>query len=94
MPGTVGVYKNLRVNEGQLIDTNPVTITFDLKCRRWLIINDEATGGITLKFKFNTLEVPATIMPQEAESLEVISRTIIIQAGGLGTVNYRIQAYG
>lgn len=93
MPGTVGVYANLRVSEGILPDTNPLTIEFDIKPRRWLIINDEATGGANLLFKFNISENSATLKPQESESLEIISREIIIQASS-ASVNYRIQAYG
>lgn len=94
MPGTVGVYANLRVDEGTLVDTTPITIEFDIRPRRWLIINDEAVGGVNLQFKFNPSQSFATLMPQESESLEIISRDIIIQAAALGGVNYRIQAYG
>ena len=80
-------YANLDAREG--IVTSETTITFNFKPRRIVITND--SGNQELTFKFNSSETEATLKPTETITMEVASRTIILNSI---SANYRVWAIG
>lgn len=67
-------YSNFDVREG--VVSAETTITFNLKPRKIILINDSTTKELT--FKFNNSETAATLKPSETIALHMASRTIIL----------------
>lgn len=82
---------NFRPVEGTV--TAEETITFDFRCKRFLIINDSLTTD--LLFKFNSSENYGTLKPDEQISMEINHKSIIIKSSdGVTTATYRVWGIG
>jgi hypothetical protein len=86
MTGSVS-YGNLDAREGTV--SVEESITFNFKPRKIIITNDSANSD--LLFKFNVSEAFATLAPTETVSLEVASKTIILQGV---SIPYRVWGIG
>ena len=76
---------NFQVSEGTVEGT--LTVTFPIKFKRIIIINDSGTEDLT--FKFNQTETSACLKATETATLDIRGRDIIMTAT---TVPYRIWA--
>jgi len=84
-------FANFLPKEGTV--TAEVTLTWDLRCRQFLIMNDSLSTD--LWFKFNSSEDWGTLKPDEQVSMELNHRSIIIRSSdGVTTATYRIWGIG
>lgn len=84
-------YANFRPKEGTV--TAEETLTFDFRCKRFLIINDSLTGD--LLFKFNPSEDYGTLHADEQVSMEMNHKNIILKSSdGIATAAYRVWGIG
>lgn len=84
-------YSNFRPVEG--VVTAEETLTFDFRCKQFLIINDSLTTE--LLFKFNSSESFGSLKPDEQVSMEINHKSIIIKSSdGVTTATYRIWGIG
>ena len=67
------------------------TVIFDIFVREVLIINDGLTND--LQYKFSPSENFSTLKTEEQVSLDIRTKTIILQAAA-GTTPYRVVALG
>lgn len=84
-------YANFRPREGTV--TAEETLTFDIKCRQVLIMNDSLSTN--LLFKWNPSEDFGSLKPDEQVSMNINSRSIIIKSeDGIATASYRVWGIG
>ena len=80
-------YSNQEVSESTT--AGAVTITLARKSRAIEIIND--TLNEDLEYKFGSRETYSTLKPQEAISLDFITKTILLNSPSANTVTYRVR---
>ena len=84
-------YSNFEPKEGTV--TAEETLTFALKYRQFLLINDALTTN--LLFKFNSSEDFGTLKPDEQVSLDMAHRTVILKSeDGVASASYRVWGIG
>lgn len=87
----MSVIANTYPSEGT-VGLTPLTITFPLRARKILIINDSGTRD--LQFKFNLIEDYGTLKPKEEMSLYLHSYKVYLDSPDDADVPYRVWGFG